>query len=52
MSGREEVTVVAELTVTSPAGTRTVRGFCAAWTLALSGPRPARIRLEGFVRKD
>lgn len=49
---KDEVTVVAELTVISPLGSEIVRSFDKAWHHGLKLPRPVSVRLNGFVRKD
>lgn len=48
----KEVTVVAELTVTSPVGVEVIKSFDAAWHRSLELPKPVHTILNGFVRKD
>ena len=48
----QEMTVVAELEVTSPLGKETVRSFDKAWRRLMELPVPVRSHLIGFVRKN
>lgn len=52
----EKATVVAELTVSWPGGSETVKSFDRSWrrqmALAVAGHLPVSSKLNGFVRKD
>lgn len=47
----KEITVVAELLVTSPLGEEKIRSFDKAWHRMRELPTPAKSLLLGFVRK-
>lgn len=47
-----EVTVVAQLTVTSPEGTEKIKTFCAAWLRALELPTPVTVTHTDWIRKN
>ena len=49
---KEEVTVVAELLVTSGGETQAIRTHGAAWHAALALPRPVNVVFNRWVRKD
>lgn len=48
----QEMTVVAQLSLTSPAGEEIIKSFDKAWHRAFELPTPVIIKLLGFVRKD
>lgn len=48
----DKISVVAELSLTSPQGTEIVRSFDGAWQRAKALPLPVHIQFIRFVRKD
>ena len=49
---KEDVPLVAELSVISPLGEEIVRTFDKAWHRALEVPTPVNLSFRAFVRKD